>query len=63
MAAASAAIADFSRYSKPPPLGGGVFTYADKAYNDYVMEDVLREASHIQLYPIRKKSSTRTLPP
>ncbi len=26
MAAASAAIADFSRYSKPPPLGGGVFT-------------------------------------
>jgi hypothetical protein len=28
MAAASAAIADFSRYSKPPPLGGGVFTQA-----------------------------------
>ncbi|SRR6266851_8132073 len=26
MAAALAAIADFSRYSKPPPLGGGVFT-------------------------------------
>ena len=26
MAAASAAIADLSRYSKPPPLGGGVFT-------------------------------------
>jgi hypothetical protein len=37
--------------------------YADKAYNDYLMEDVLLEASHIQLYPIRKKSSTRTLPP
>jgi Transposase DDE domain len=41
----------------------GSQVYADKAYNDYVMEDVLREASHIHLYPIRKKSSTRTLPP
>ncbi len=27
------------------------------------MEDVLLEASHIQLYPMRKKHSTRTLPP
>jgi hypothetical protein len=27
------------------------------------MEDVLLEASHIQLYPIRKQSSKRTLPP
>jgi hypothetical protein len=26
MVAASAASADFSRYSKPPPLGGGAFT-------------------------------------
>src|SRR5438128_913485 len=26
MAAALAATTDFSRYSKPPPLGGGVFT-------------------------------------
>jgi hypothetical protein len=41
----------------------GSQVYADKAYNDYVMEDVLLEASHVQLYPIRKKSSTRTLPP
>jgi hypothetical protein len=41
----------------------GSHVYADKAYNDYVMEDVLQEASHIHLYPIRKKSSTRTLPP
>jgi Transposase DDE domain len=41
----------------------GSHIYADKAYNDYVMEDVLLEASHIQLYPIRKKNSTRTLPP
>jgi len=41
----------------------GSHIYADKAYNDYVMEDVLREASHIQLSPIRQKHSTRTLPP
>ena len=26
MVAALAASADFSRYSKPPPLGGGAFT-------------------------------------
>jgi hypothetical protein len=31
--------------------------------NYNVMEDVLLEASHIQLYPIRKKNSTRTLSP
>jgi hypothetical protein len=37
--------------------------YADKAYNDYAMEDVLREASHIHLYPIRKQDSKRPLPP
>jgi Transposase DDE domain len=41
----------------------GSHIYADKAYNDSAMEDVLLEASHIQLYPIRKKNSTRTLPP
>jgi hypothetical protein len=37
--------------------------YADKAYNDYAMADVVREASHIQLYPIRKQDSKRPLPP
>jgi hypothetical protein len=41
----------------------GSHVYADKAYNDYAMEDVLREAPHIRLYPIRKKHSTRALPP
>jgi hypothetical protein len=41
----------------------GSQVYADKAYNDYAMEDVLLEASHIQLYPIRKKNSKRPLPP
>ena len=43
------------------PEGSRIF--ADKAYNDYLMEDVWLEASHIHLYPIRKKNSTRTLPP
>jgi hypothetical protein len=37
--------------------------HADKAYNDYAMEDVLLEAAHIQLYPICKKNSKRTLLP
>jgi len=37
--------------------------YADKAYNDYKMEDVLLEAAEIHLSPIRKKNSKRTLPP
>jgi Transposase DDE domain len=41
----------------------GSCIYADKAYNDYAMEDVLLEASQIQLYPIGKKHSTRALPP
>ena len=41
----------------------GSQVYADKAYHDYVMEDVLLEASHIQLYPMRKKHSKRPLPP
>jgi len=41
----------------------GSHVSADKAYNDDAMEDVLREASHIQLYPIRKKDSKRPLPP
>jgi hypothetical protein len=43
------------------PEGGHI--YADKAYHDYGMEDVLLEASHMQLYPSRQKNSTRTLPP
>jgi hypothetical protein len=41
----------------------GSWIYADRAYNDYAMEDVLLEAAHVQLCPIRKKHSTRTLPP
>jgi hypothetical protein len=41
----------------------GSHVYADKAYNDYATEAVLLEASHIHLYPIRKKDSKRPLPP
>jgi hypothetical protein len=37
--------------------------YADKAYNNYEMEDLLNEAANIQLLPIRKKNSKRSLPP
>jgi Transposase DDE domain len=41
----------------------GSHVYADKAYNDYALEDVLLEASQVRLYPIRKKGSKRSLPP
>ena len=41
----------------------GRHVYADKADNDDAMAEVLLEASHMQLYPMRKKNSTRTLPP
>jgi Transposase DDE domain len=41
----------------------GSHVYADRAYNDYTMEDVLLEASQIRLSPIRKKGSKRPLPP
>jgi Transposase DDE domain len=37
--------------------------YGDKAYNDYDIEDLLREGDHIVLRPIRKKNSKRALPP
>ena len=33
--------------------------YADKAYSDYVQEDLLQEASGIQLIPKRKKRAKR----
>jgi hypothetical protein len=44
-------------------LPDGSIIYADKAYNDYEIEDLLREVDHIQLIPIRKKNSKRALPP
>jgi hypothetical protein len=44
-------------------LPEGSHIYADKAYNDYELEDALIEAVHIQLCPIRKKNSKRAVPP
>lgn len=43
-------------------LPEGAEVYADKAYNDYSIEDVLKEAG-IHLLPIRKKNSKRPYPP
>ena len=44
-------------------LPAGSIIYADKAYNDYEIEDLLKEVEHIQLIPMRKKNSKRALPP
>jgi hypothetical protein len=41
----------------------GSCIYADKAYNDYNMEDLMHESAHIELSPIRKKNSKRATPP
>lgn len=42
------------------PVGAQIF--GDKAYNHYVVEDVLHECG-IELLPIRKRNSKRPLPP
>ena len=42
------------------PVGAQIF--GDKAYNHYVVEDVLRECG-IELLPMRKRNSRRPLPP
>jgi Transposase DDE domain len=44
-------------------LPDGSILYADKAYNDYEIEDLLKEVDHIKLIPMRKKNSKRALPP
>jgi hypothetical protein len=44
-------------------LPDGSIIYADKAYNDYAIEDLLKEIDHIELLPIRKKNSKRALSP
>jgi len=44
-------------------LPDGSIIYADKAYNDDEIEDLLQEIEHIQLLPIRKKNSKRALSP
>ena len=44
-------------------LPDGAIIYADRAYNDYEIEDLLKEVEHIHLLPIRKKNSKRALSP
>jgi len=44
-------------------LPDGAVIYADKAYNDYEIEDLLKDVEHISLIPMRKKNSKRALPP
>jgi hypothetical protein len=44
-------------------LPDGSMIYADKAYNDYEIEDLLKEVEHIDLIPMRKKNSKRALSP
>ena len=44
-------------------LPDGAIIYADKAYNDYEIEDLLRAVEHIHLLPMRKKNSKRALSP
>jgi Transposase DDE domain len=44
-------------------LPDGSIIYADKAYNDYEIEDLLQEVEHIHLIPMRKKNSKRALSP
>jgi Transposase DDE domain len=44
-------------------LPDGSIIYADKAYNDYEIEDLLTDVDHIQLLPMRKKNSKRALSP
>lgn len=44
-------------------LPDGAIIYADRAYNDYEIEDLLKDVEHIQLVPMRKKNAKRSLPP
>ena len=48
-------------YAFALPVGSVI--YADRAYNDYEIEDLLQEVEHIQLVPMRKKNSKRALTP
>jgi hypothetical protein len=41
----------------------GAIIYADKAYNDYEIAELLNETEHIQLLPMRKINSKRAVPP
>jgi hypothetical protein len=44
-------------------LPDGATFYADKAYNDYEIAELLKESEPVHLLPIRKKNSQRALSP
>lgn len=44
-------------------LPEGAFVYGDKAFNDYLFEDFLKEWSKVNLIPVRKKNSLRPIDP
>ena len=46
----------------PFALPKGSIVYADKAYNDYEIEDLLLEAENIKLSAMRKSNSKRPVP-
>ena len=46
----------------PFNVPSGSCLYADKAYNDYEMEDLLHESADIALSPIRKRNAKRVTP-
>jgi len=46
----------------PFALPEGCLVYADKAYNDYAVEDLLLEVENIQLSAMRKSNSKRPVP-
>lgn len=43
-------------------LPEGSSAYGDKAYNDYLEEDLLQQGAKISLLPLRKKNSKRAVP-
>ena len=47
----------------PFDLPPGAVIYGDRAYTAYALEDLRQEAAQIHLLPLRKKGSTRPLPP
>lgn len=53
--------AALKRYRFDLPEGSTV--YADRAYNDYAYEEMLAEAAHLRLQPMRKNRSRRPFPP
>ena len=52
--------AELKNFKFDLPEGSSI--YGDKAYNEYLTEDLLEEALQIKLLPMRKKNSTRAVP-